>query len=325
MVSADAVAAGTITSVLGPVDPADWGPTDCHGHLFIRPGLPVELEPDFLLDDVEVAVREATAMRGAGGRVVVDCMPLGVGRDVDGLVAVAQRSKIVVIASTGFHRDRYYRADHWVRHFDAERIAELMVAEWIVGMDRSGYSGQTVDRTPSRPGAIKVATTGDEPTPVEAKLLVAVAYAAVATGLPVITHTDSFPAALLQLDVLERNGVAPDRVILSHMDRHCDADQLAEACASGATVCLDWLGRLDRRPDQVVAALARDLVRRGHGDRVVLGQDLARRQYWVNYGGGPGLAHLFRTVMPMLASFELGPEEIEAIMVTNPRRAYGHA
>ncbi|MDQ7911217.1 hypothetical protein RB614_42685 [Phytohabitans sp. ZYX-F-186] len=309
------VSPGTVTSVLGPVDPADWGPTDCHGHLFIQRGLPVELEPDFLLDDVEAAVRETTAMREAGGRVVVDCMPIGVGRDVDGLTAVARRTGTVVIASTGFHRARYYPADHWVRRYDTDRIAEIVVAEWTDGIGRS--------RT--RPGVVKVATTGDVPTPVEAKLLVAVGLAAAETGLPVITHTDSFPAALHQLDVLERHGVAPERVILSHMDRHCDADQLAEACARGATVCLDWLGRLDRRPDEVAVELTRGVVERGHGDRVVLGQDLARRQYWENYGGGPGLAHLFRTVVPKLAAHGLGPSEVEAIMVENPRRAYGHA
>jgi len=311
-----------IVSVLGPVPAERLGPTDCHGHLLIRGGLPVVLEPDFLLDDVDAAVREASAMLAAGGAALVDCMPLGVGRDVDGLVSIAEQTGLVVVAATGFHKDRYYARDHWARTYDVDRITGLLVAEAAEGMERSGYGGPFVERSAARAGVIKVATTGDEPTPLEHKLLTAVGAAAAATGLPVITHTESFASALGQVAALADSGVPPSRVVLSHMDRHCSADQLASACETGATVCLDWLGRLDRRPDKVVTDLAAAVVARGYGDRVVLGQDLARRQYWRSYGGGPGLAHLFETVRPLLHTSGLDDAEVHQIMVANPRRAF---
>jgi phosphotriesterase-related protein len=80
------------------------------------------------------------------------------------------------------------------------------------------------------------------------------------------------------------------------------------------------MGRLDRRPDEVIVRLAAGLVEAGLGDRVVLGQDLARRQYWRAYGGGPGMANLFDTVVPMLSAHGLGAAEIDAILVQTPRR-----
>jgi predicted metal-dependent phosphotriesterase family hydrolase len=310
----------TVASVLGDVLAEHLGPTDCHDHLFIRGGLPVVLEPDFLLDSTEAAVTEVRELQAAGGRALVDCMPLGVGRDIDRLVSVAEQTGLTIIAATGFHKDRYYAADHWVRDYGVDRITSLVVAEWTDGMERSGYNGPFVERVSARPGVIKVATSSPGPTQTERKLLVAVGAAAAATGLPVITHTDGAGCAETQLDALDREGIASNRVILSHMDRHSSLDQLAGICATGATVCLDWLGRTDRRPDEVVADLAAGLVERGYGHRIVIGQDLARRQYWHAYGGGPGLAHLFTTFVPLLGQAGLSEHDIDTMLVHTPRR-----
>lgn len=309
-----------IESVLGPVSPAELGPTDCHDHLLIRGGLPIVLEPDFRLDSVEAAISETTDVLAAGGRAIVDCMPLGVGRDAEGLVRVARETGATIVAATGFHKDLYYAADHWVRDYDVDRISGLLVAEWTEGMERSGYGGPHVDRIAARPGIIKIATSADGPTQTERKLVAAVAEAAVKTGLPIISHTESPGAAAIQLDLLDRGGVPPDQVILSHMDRHSDVDALVEACATGATVCLDWMARLDRRPDEVIADQVTGLIERGYGDHVTLGQDLARRQYWRAYGGGPGLAHLFTTFVPLLRQIGLSDKEIDVVLVQTPRR-----
>ncbi|WP_420000116.1 phosphotriesterase family protein [Streptomyces boninensis] len=309
-----------ITTVLGDIPVDRLGPTDCHGHLLIRGGLPVALEPEFLLDSVDAAVAEAKELLAAGGDAVVDCMPLGVGRDAAGLVDTARRSGLTLVAATGFHKDRFYAADHWVRRYDADRIAELLVAEAREGMERSGYGDPYVERIEARPGIIKVATSAPEPTAMERTTLRAVGAAAAATGLPVISHTEHPDAAPAQLAALAAEGLPAERVILSHMDRHGDADTLAAACETGATVCLDWLGRTDRRPDSFVVDLVVRLVRRGHGDRVVLGQDLARRGYWHAYGGEPGMRNLFANVVPQLAAAGLSPDEVRAVLIDTPRR-----
>lgn len=310
----------TVTTVLGDLPSEHLGATDCHEHLFIRGGLPIALEPDFRLDSLAAAVAETREFQGAGGQAIVDCMPLGVGRDVDGLTAVAEQTGVTIIAATGFHKDRYYTADHWVHAYGVDQIAELLITEFTAGMERTGYGGPFVDRVVARPGVIKVATTSPGPTRTERKLLAAAGTAAVVTGLPVITHTDSAGCATIQLDALGNEGVPPDQVILSHMDRHNDVDGLVEICETGATVCLDWIGRADRRPDEFVADLAAEVAERGFGDHVVLGQDLARRQYWHAYGGGPGLANMFTSLVPLLGHAGLSDDDVQTMLVRTPQR-----
>ncbi|MGN9914207.1 phosphotriesterase family protein [Phytohabitans sp. LJ34] len=309
-----------IVTVLGEIDPADLGPTDCHEHLLIRGGLPVVLEPDFTLDSIDAAVAEVGDFRDAGGAALVDCMPLGVGRDARGLVEIAERTGATVIATTGFHRDRFYAADHWIRAYSPERIADLMVAEHTDGMETSGYGGPFVERIAARPGAIKLAFSGPEPTPTERKVAAAVAMAQRRTGLPVVTHTDDERSVALQLSILERHGVPPSSVVFGHMDRHTGVAGLVEVCRTGATVCLDWLGRHDRRPDAYVAGLVAGLASEGCLDRVVLGQDLARRGYWRAYGGGPGLANLVAAFPAVLREAGLTDDHIRQLLVDNPRR-----
>lgn len=311
-----------ITTVRGAIPAEALGPTSCHEHLLIGDGRPVELEPGYRLDDVDAAVREVTSMRAAGGSAVVDCMPMGVGRDPDGLLEISERTGVTVIATSGFHRDAFYASGHWVRELSAAELAQRVIDETRHGMERPPERRLPAanGRSRARPGLLKAASSGDEPTGLETKLLAAVGSAAATTGLPVITHTESVSGALRQLDMLRQHGVSPERVILSHMDRHGDVNGVAEVCATGATVCLDWLGRIDRRPDQAVVDLVVALLEKGFGEHVVLGQDLARRAYWQAYGGGPGLSHLFTSVVPLLGSAGLSDQQVATILVTTPRR-----
>lgn len=309
-----------IRSVLGDVEPAQLGPTDCHDHLLIRAGGDARLDPGFQLDDVDAAVREVESLMAAGGAALVDCMPLGAGRDADGLAEVARRTGLTVVAVTGFHADGFYGERHWVRGEEAGALAELLVSEAEEGMGTSPHARPGEQRSSARAGAIKVATSGERPTPLEERTLDAVGAAAARTGLPVITHTESVAGARAQLERLAAHGVAPDRVVLSHMDRHGSDAEVAEVCASGATVCLDWMGRLDRRPDEVIVERLAALIEAGCGDRVVLGQDLARRSYWRAFDGGPGLAHMFEAVVPLIRRMGVGARELQQVLVDTPRR-----
>jgi len=309
-----------IESVLGPLPADELGPCDFHDHLFIAGGLPLALEPGFRLDDVDAAIREVTEFAEAGGRAIVDCMPIGVGRDIDGLVAVAQATGVTIIAATGFHKDRYYAADHWVRTFDVDQIAELLVAEAREGIDVYGYSAPTITRRDARAGIIKVGSSANRLTSLEEKLFAAVGAAAVTTGLPVITHTDFGTCAPEQLELLGKEGLSAQRVVLSHMDRNPDPILHRDIAAMGATLSFDWLARIDRRSDAVVADLVVAAAEDGYLDRVVLGQDLARRTYWRAFGGAPGLRYLFASFVPRLLAAGVTDAHITQLLVDNPRR-----
>ena len=90
-----------VRTVLGDLDPAELGITYSHEHVIIAGGKPVELNPDFLLDDVDKATDELAAAKALGLGCVVDAMPADCGRDVVRLAEVSRRTGVHVIAATG--------------------------------------------------------------------------------------------------------------------------------------------------------------------------------------------------------------------------------
>jgi hypothetical protein len=62
------------------------------------------------------------------------------------------------------------------------------------------------------------------------------------------------------------------------------------------------------------------MVSDGHGDRLLLGTDGARRSLWSVLGGTPGLAALRTQVGKRLAD-ELGQAAMDRIWVANPAAA----
>ena len=94
-----ALAGRVVRTVLGDVPAARLGPTDTHEHLF---GQSSPLLPGDELDDVEAAVAEAAGLHSAGiGALVMNLTPPGLGRDPAGLVAVAERTELHVVAGGG--------------------------------------------------------------------------------------------------------------------------------------------------------------------------------------------------------------------------------
>ena len=71
-----------IRTVLGDIDPSEFGVCDSHDHM-IRSGGPEVVESkDFLLDDVEASRKELERWAEAGGKSMVCMDPIGCGRNV---------------------------------------------------------------------------------------------------------------------------------------------------------------------------------------------------------------------------------------------------
>ncbi len=309
-----------IRTVTGDRDPADLGATMAHEHLLMTGGWPIRHEPDFRLDSVDAAVEEVERFVQAGGAALVEMTPLGFGRDPDGLATISRRSGVAIVATTGFHKLGYYADTHWLYRYPSERIADLLVAEIAEGLDRGGYEGPLVDRSPARAGVMKLATEYHRAGPAVERLAEAIGLAHTRTGAPVSTHTEKGTMAHAQLDLLEAAGVAPEAVILGHIDHNPDPGLLGELASRGAYLCCDMPGRIKYGPDSQTLALLADLDAAGHGGRILFAGDLARRSYWPAYGGGPGLDYLLTTFVPRLRAMGLGALA-ERALVANPARA----
>ena len=292
-----------VRTVLGDIAPEQFGSCDAHEHLFLD--TPAQPGEEFL--DVDKAIEEAQTLVAAGGRSVVDWTPIGLGRDLDGLEAVARATGLHVVAATGLHRDAHYTADDPLRSTSADDLAETFVAE-LAG----------------RCGIVKVGASYHHLTQFEMTAFEAAAAAHERTGAPVCVHTQHGTMGLALVERLAALGVPPSSIVLAHVDRNPDVGEHAETASIGATLQLDGPGRTKYWPDSTILELIAGLAEAGHADRLLLGGDTGRRNMLRAYGGGPGLDYVFARFKPRLER-ELGRELAERIFVANPARAFAWA
>lgn len=314
-----------VRTVLEDVDALALGRVNSHEHVLIRSGLILIREPDFRLDSIENAVEELKDYRKFGGDSLVDTAPLGIGRDPDGLRDISLQSGVRIIAATGFHKTKYYLDSHWRFHYSAIEMAQLFIEEIELGMDQYGYEGPHAHRSKARAGVIKTASDYqkiDEPTRVAFE---AAGLAHRQTGAPVLTHTEMGTQGMEQVRLLEKHGVAPRHIILSHMDRNPDLAVHREIATTGAFMEYDGAGRVKYFPESTLVALIRGVFDAGLGAQILLGGDTARRSYWKAYGGGPGLAYMLEAFVPRLQREGFSEAEIHQILVANPARAFAFA
>jgi predicted metal-dependent phosphotriesterase family hydrolase len=312
-----------IRTVLGDIDPADLGPTYAHEHLVIDGGRPVELEPDFLLADVDKAVAELAPARELGLAAVVDAMPCNAGRNVAKLAEISRRSGVHVVAPTGLHLAKYYDPDGWTERDPVAAVADRFRADIEEGIDANDYAGPVVDRTEHRAGVIKIAASAPL-TDRETRVYEAAAAAHVATGCPILAHTPG-EGGLEQVRLLAANGVAPEHVVLSHTDKVVDRGYHREILATGAFVEFDQGFRWKPGVENGTLVLLEWLIEDGLTDQLMLGMDAARQGYWTSYGGKPGMTFLLGEFADAMRQRGIGEDVQAALFVRNPARAYAFA
>jgi 5-phospho-D-xylono-1,4-lactonase len=292
-----------VMTVLGPVPAGRLGVTDAHDHLFLRsPALPGQ---DF--HDVEKAVEE---VKDAGLDSIVEVTPIGLGRDPAGMRAVAERTGVNIVAATGYHRDAHYPQGHWVLDASVEELADRILADLQRG----------IDSDPARAGVIKAGASYQHISEAERRRLTAAAVGCKKTGAAILVHTEIGTCAHEIVDLLAREGVRSERIILAHLDRNPDLELHREIAARGVWLEYDTPGRIKYRPDSQLL----DLIAGGDQGRIMLGLDLGQRDYFRAYGGGPGLGYLMNVFAPRLRR-RVGEDVVRQILVDNPARAFALA
>ncbi len=314
-----------IRTVLGDIGRSALGFCHAHEHVLIRAGIGTRDNPDLLIDDVDAATEEVGLFHNAGGGALVDTMPLDCGRDAVGLVEVSHRTGVHIVATTGFHTRRYYEPGHWSEDLGVGKIAELLVDEILVGMDRRSHGGPYVERLTARAGVVKV---GTDERGVDARarhLMEAVAEAHRRTGVPILTHTERGHHGLSQLEYFASLGVDPSVVLVSHVDRNLDKGEHRALAQTGAYLIYDGLSRTKYHSVRDVIELIELVVGHGAEDRILLGMDLALKSYRVSTGGKPGLAFVLERFLPELRASGFSEELVQKFGWDNPARALDFA
>jgi predicted metal-dependent phosphotriesterase family hydrolase len=310
-----------VRTVLGDIDPAVLGVTYAHEHLVIDGGRPVEMSPDFLLNDVDKLTEELEAGHAAGLRAAIDMMPADCGRNPRLLAALSRRSGVHLIAATGLHHEKFYGPSHWSLRATEDELADLFVADIEDGIDERDYCGPIVHRTDIRAGIIKVGGSLDGPSERDRPIFRAAAATVRRTGVAIQTHCEAGTGALEQIRLQVDAGVPGDRISVSHVDKVVDRGYHREIFSMGAFVVYDQAFRWRDRANGTLQLLdwaADD----GHLHQVMLGMDAARQGYYRSFGGSPGLGFLLRDFSDAMDERGLDAATRHAIFVENPASAF---
>ena len=313
-----------IRTVLGDIEPDDLGPTYAHEHLVIEDSRVVELNPDFLLADVDRAVAELEPARALGLAAIVDATPCGFGRNPLKLADACRRSGVHVVAATGLHLTQWYDPDGWTEHDTTEQLATRFEADIAEGIDAHDYGGVVVERTEHRAGVLKIAGSA-ELTDRERRVFEAAAIAHARTGCPIITHCTDGLGAIEQVALLGELGVRTRHVTLSHTDKVVDRGYHREILATGASLEYDQGFRWKAEVDNGTLTLLAWMLEDGLGEQLMLGLDAARQGYWTTYGGSPGWTFLLGEFAERMEARGIAADIQRAIFVTNPARAFAFA
>jgi len=250
----------------------------------------------------------------AGGSCLVDLTPTGVGRDPARLVRLSERTGLHLVMGCGWYRGAYYPPEARIDRRPVDDLADELVREWHDGVGEAAV----------RPGIIgEIGTDKPWVSPAEERVHRAAARAARRTGLAITTHAVLSDVGLAQLRIFEEEGADLSRVVIGHADSYPVLDYYLEIVRRAANLELDFLGMsftpMERHGEGRVVELLQELLSRGHGDRVLLSQDVCHNGQLVTFGGH-GYTYLQETFLPRLRAAGVSDTEIDRMTIHNPRR-----
>jgi hypothetical protein len=147
--------AATVNTTTGPIAVGALGRTLIHEHVLVGfPGWFMDRrQPPFRRAEAVARVVEAfSALHDYGVRTVVDPCPMDMGRDVEMIAEVAQRSGINLICTIGAYTEQQ-GIPNTFRNLEVEAITEIYICEIEDGVGRTGIKAgpNGRERGPARP------------------------------------------------------------------------------------------------------------------------------------------------------------------------------
>ena len=288
-----------------------------YGHLRRNP---YAIRENLVMDDLELAANELNYFGKLGGRTVVDCTSIGIGRAPEKLRAAAERTGLKIVAGCGYYTQDTHPADMGKR--TVAEIAAEMVRDLTEGIGNTGV----------RAGVIGEIGTSDPIHPDELKNLRAAAEAHKQTGAPIQVHTYPWGKTGLEAaDLLTGLGVDPGRIVICHIDVVFDFNYLKALLKLGVYVEFDNFGKefyIDREDrlgfsggifatDLERVRAIRQLIEWGYERRILVTNDLCLKQMLCAFGGW-GYGHILRHIVPMMEDEGIPRRNIDLLIKDNP-------
>ncbi len=350
-----------IQTVTGPISQDDLGVVAVHEHIYSGGGpalyadreghddfpywdLPITMDilgavrrgapnkENFSLNDEKIAVEELALFADHGGRTVIDNTGAEPGRDPIVMRRIAQATGLNIVATTGFYKHDTH--PDWIADVTIDEVADVMVRDLDEGIGDTGI----------RAGAIGECACS-EPVPYhpeEEKVLRAACRAQIRTGVGFTFHPSLYDSAAGVLatpgeeyvNLIEEEGADLGSFFLSHCDLTLDhLDYHRRLLDRGMTLSYDTFGyeginergflggfRMPTDIERVdaIATLCRD----GYSEQIVMSQDVGMRINWKRYGGY-GYSLVLEWGVPLLREKGVTEDQINAMLVKNPKRIFG--
>jgi phosphotriesterase-related protein len=311
----------TVETTGGPVDAEDLGLTLIHEHFRATDEAGRFQFPHLYDEDGEweAAIADANAVRSHGVRTVVEPSAVFLHRDAAFSKRVADASGLQIVLATGVYT--YDHLPQFLLNRDEDAVAAIFVHEIEHGIQNTGI----------KPALIKCAADAPGVTPNVEKIHRAVARAHKQTGRPIMAH--SHPASgtgLEQMRVFTEEGVDPAAVQIAHTGDTDDLDYIERLLDTGCWIGMDRYGLDIFLPTDKRNATVLALLERGYADRMFLSQDYCSTIDWfpievqefLKQSEVPdwSMTFLFEQVIPTLKESGMTAEQLEEMMVENPRR-----
>ncbi|WP_431280821.1 phosphotriesterase family protein [Humitalea sp. 24SJ18S-53] len=331
-----------IRTVLGDIAPETLGRTLMHEHIICDitppslrgvPGFdaPITMQSRFDIDygrkrhtakfqllDQELAIAEVASFAEDGGQAIVELTIGGLDPDPVALAEISRATGVAIIMGCGHYTEEFQAPanhDRTVEDFAAEMIAAVRTGAW--GTDiRAGIIGEIGCSAPW--------------TALERRVMTAAVLAQQETGASITIHPGVDPDQPAEIIAFIRAlGGDVSRTIIDHVDRTIfDTDRLLRLADTGCVLELDLFGYehaywsfapVDMPNDGQRIQMLRALADAGHGDRMLISQDICRLTRLRAFGGH-GYGHILRNVAPLMLERGFSAAEVDQVLVHSPRR-----
>jgi phosphotriesterase-related protein len=347
---------GKVMTVVGPMEPTKVGVTQMHEHMvidFLAVGLdaqgshatavaeagkvgldwyepislsnyyavrrnPFLLKEAMQLIDVGLVADAVRAYAASGGQCIVEVTPLGVGRDPQALRRISETTGVSIVMGTGFYVRDYQPPEF--ASMSAEAIADIIVKDI-----ENGAGDPLV-----RPGIIGEVGLTWPTHPQEIKCLQAAAQAQRRTGLGLTIHPGrNVRAPLEAIRIVQEAGGDVSRTIICHLDRTIFKDEDYLELARTGCYCeqdlFGWetrhypLSDIDMPNDAGRLDHIRALADHGFLKQVLVSHDVDSKLRLKPYGG-EGYNHILEHVVPVMRRRGFSQQDIDQVLIHNPRR-----
>ncbi|MFC3481178.1 phosphotriesterase [Kocuria carniphila] len=306
-----------VNTVLGTIPAEELGIVAIHEHIgYGMPGSELDTQwwktPE---QRYEETVPKLRAFHEYGGGSFVDVTGICNGRDVDYYKSLSAKTGVNIIACTGF-----VGGDTALPHFaqaSVEYLAEVFIHEITMGIGNTG----------SKAGVIKVGVSrGGKMTDLDKRIYRAAARAALATGVPILTHLaiDAENA----INIFNEEGLPLDRVLFGHADDGVNAQNTRDTwiAEQGGRVGFDTFGYETELPDPPFWARPRKerldhflrFLGAGHLDKALAGVDANCSPLGWPGVKGHTVNYLFEDLIPDLREAGVDQATIDALFIHNP-------